>query len=99
MRISDWSSDVCSSDLAIMIVERMHRLQMQQAGTAVRVLHRKARDHLAHPIAVRDRPAIAAKLHRHPLGPERYQFGRVAIGIMDHLPIADRKSKRLNSSH
>src|SRR3546814_9413061 len=35
MRISDWSSDVCSSDLIRLGVDRRHRLLVRPVGAAV----------------------------------------------------------------
>src|SRR3546814_4854402 len=99
MRISDWSSDVCSSDLATdyakadparSFAERRGITFRERVAEIVRQAPEKARgmfDGLRLAIGGQDRGAPAA--------PER-QRGIFA----DFKPLApDRKSTRLNSSH
>src|SRR3546814_6460261 len=98
MRISDWSSDVCSSDLLWRAAARPARGQRAVHLSAVLFRERRARRRTGRARAARrpddddrvravdpDRPA------RWPcIGPDR---GAQAV------PDADRKSTRLNSSH
>src|SRR3546814_1535475 len=95
MRISDWSSDVCSSDLPDYPHPGPHDRDDQQAGP-----------HIA-PDAARDRPRADARgvgrQARHaagegPQGPEDRK-GADQPGDADRRRGGDRKSTRLNSSH
>src|SRR3546814_5244445 len=45
MRISDWSSDVCSSDLATFLSQDPHRLKGRKLGAFAGFLKRCAREH------------------------------------------------------
>src|SRR3546814_2763971 len=98
MRISDWSSDVCSSDLgaprparfrededALLVVHE--GVGLAEIGTAGPVLHREAH----RPVVTIDRndPARAPGNLGDRIGPE----------MLDDLVERDRKSTRLNSSH
>src|SRR3546814_6840663 len=99
MRISDWSSDVCSSDL----LEAETR-EDRQAGAALDVQH----EGLGKILDADRRAALVAFLagiahvtsylqHR---GDEKLGVG--GVRIVQHLvgePALDRKSTRLNSSH
>src|SRR3546814_7800619 len=107
MRISDWSSDVCSSDLNTMVGERGLKLS---GGEKQRVAI--ARALLKQPkVMVFDEATSALDTHT-----EREiqdALGRAAEGcttlVIAHRPstvvdadeiiVLDRKSKRLNSSH
>src|SRR3546814_8588916 len=106
MRISDWSSDVCSSDLGL--VERLDLL-----GTETFDVEGVAADEVPQPLdrlGRTDQPAGAA--------PDRLALGADGVGIAawalvgkhifhavgrplldDHPDHLDRKSTRLNSSH
>src|SRR3546814_1121742 len=99
MRISDWSSDVCSSDLAWHRQRQQYLDQYLQARSAV--------DQRALLQLIGDRAEIA---HQQP-GAERDEEGRVGederqAGIEDTIGEhhggkrdEDRKSTRLTSSH
>src|SRR3546814_2546946 len=114
MRISDWSSDVCSSDLDVVLV-------VAEAALAARGKHA---DHLAcrvpdaKPLADRIGPAkqvLHDRVADDADGLARLFFGRGEIAAALDLPVlrheiivgravdarrpVDRKSTRLNSSH
>src|SRR3546814_5724380 len=86
VRISDWSSDVCSSDLVSYQVEPVHAgdKQLREDGLAMRT-------------ALVD--AVAAQ-GAHPLTfyPSFVEEDNPASGFVDGVA-PDRKSTRLNSSH
>src|SRR3546814_8425257 len=90
MRISDWSSDVCSSDLA----RDMHR-QQTRADRVVIVTQQAQRysEVLAeHGVEVPVSARIEGKLTR----------GEIVLlqgGLPEGWTVQDRKSTRLNSSH
>src|SRR3546814_4008400 len=97
MRISDWSSDVCSSDLAAQ--RMMVRNSMPLDYQAFNRFHHGGKvlaqdvEVLEHSLAVgrqkgREMPALAALL-------DAYRVYRLRDGAI----IRDRKSTRLNSSH
>src|SRR3546814_1760879 len=115
MRISDWSSDVCSSDLAFLRILGYFR----EDGV-------KAVDRIEH--AMRTGDSVSLVLPAHTLKGEARHFGALSLGdlaetiemgarrCVDHqetpeellVPVArlrsmfeqtDRKSTRLNSSH
>src|SRR3546814_2937249 len=106
MRISDWSSDVCSSDLLPQAVEQVITLGSPfsgdlRANRAWRLYERVA----GHRI---DTPPIEVRLHEKP--PQRTVAlwsrldGIVSAHTSRGLPgevdeAVDRKSTRLNSSH
>src|SRR3546814_4512545 len=102
MRISDWSSDVCSSDLTACAAER--RADPAAAGDQ---LERPSADFLAGSGDAddgRDAPAAMRAFER--LSHEvrvAYAFEavvRAATGQLDQMrDQIDRKSTRLNSSH
>src|SRR3546814_7116106 len=88
MRISDWSSDVCSSDL------------VEQAGRPFRLADEPqplglfADEHVAADAVARHQPGARLPHRLKPLEPQlqpQRQFLRAGFG--------DRKSTRLNSSH
>src|SRR3546814_4447428 len=111
MRISDWSSDVCSSDLED---AQDHRPTHQKAGQEERGLSAedgpaKAVDDADNRVQVveqaplwrdhtgteADRRNVKSELHN-----ERHDIAKVAeADIQRGNPQADRKSTRLNSSH
>src|SRR3546814_7735267 len=91
MRISDWSSDVCSSDLADLVVA-VARVAVRAAGALQDRQHQRLDAGLAVAAGDGDHPGGAGVLHR------RGERGQRALGVGDqHL--RDRKSTRLNSSH
>src|SRR3546814_9294431 len=107
MRISDWSSDVCSSDLLIGVLggEALHqRLRIGEADILARktgespqdVERLLARDeHPREPIERRLRVRPAQRLME-----RRDQIVMaVAALVIDRHPAIDRKSTRMNSSH
>src|SRR3546814_10202922 len=101
MRISDWSSDVCSSDLEVVGAEVVGQVQFCRGagrdadGGAVEF--RK----LAHAEALLHQKALAV-VHVD-TNPVELQLGVSRIGpgggAGQHVNAADRKSTRLNSSH
>src|SRR3546814_9732647 len=105
MRISDWSSDVCSSDLADIVPAADYGLAMAMAGDApegVRILSEMIHDPAA---TARTRQNLA---YAYALA-GRWKDARMMAGF-DLDPLAanqritqwaqkDRKSTRLNSSH
>src|SRR3546814_5520059 len=101
MRISDWSSDVCSSDLPLERVERIERLARRERvgidarqGFAQRVL--RGGGHFGE----------RRGEQRQVVEPRRQSTGLLAPGfeLCEHrlgalYDTGDRKSTRLNSSH
>src|SRR3546814_2441062 len=102
MRISDWSSDLCSSDLAVFVIVAVQLLDLPVAPAAIMavlalivacvvVLMSKPRTRPG--LAAGERPAALVPLHS----------GRIAeYGVLAAPLVAlgvDRKSTRLNSSH
>src|SRR3546814_8966793 len=84
MRISDWSSDVCSSDLAADGLGRLkHGLCVQQRAAAPD--HRAQRQHRLLDVAGDGQLAL--------------QFLPRRAHLLDLQQLLDRKSTRLNSSH
>src|SRR3546814_8674189 len=107
MRISDWSSDVCSSDLAVARSDdaRAALDAAYSAGLFLNVTdredghyryHRLFRETVLGRLTDRD-PARAAELHRRA---SRY-FAETGdlLEAIEHAHLRDRKSPRLNSSH
>src|SRR3546814_1107871 len=100
MRISDWSSDVCSSDLGRGRADRPHQRAARRLTMSRRRHHERKPD------------AAPADVDRKPGGPldpfailveyERKSLAHVA-GLPEQLDAPglwrDRKSTRLNSSH
>src|SRR3546814_7316636 len=97
MRISDWNSDVCSSDLG-----RLHFLRMDLDGRAIAMLvnFRHGEGAFSFKIAFdealgRFSPGVLIEIAN-----LQAVLGDPAIGWMDSCRLAiDRKSTRLNSSH
>src|SRR3546814_3589538 len=110
MRISDWSSDVCSSDLGPVIVDAQH-----DRPPVLEVRHAYERRHLQGrmgggqrilvvELTIRGQPRM--KPRAIPGGDARLVISVVFLGIVPdaaHLVgfpyLVDRKSTRLNSSH
>src|SRR3546814_8061027 len=102
MRISDWSSDVCSSDLG---VAAMHQIHL--AGDIGQVQGFFDRGIAAadyrHVLITEEKP-VAGSTGRHALALEGFLRGQAKIfgggASGDNQGVAgDRKSTRLNSSH
>src|SRR3546814_1339554 len=100
MRISDWSSDVCSSDLAViggLAVLRRKLLRIGRPGKSLRPDADTDRRDLVEPPANLGMQA----LRRLRQGLERI-LDRVCLEAHARHPafaVEDRKSTRLNSSH
>src|SRR3546814_8323000 len=103
MRISDWSSDVCSSDLA---EKRLFHLRKRQADDALRLSEREADRQTFQPadehrfdarrLAREFEPFQARQqlLHQNP-----HLHPREMLAEANVCAEADRTSTRLNSSH
>src|SRR3546814_14656749 len=83
MRISDWSSDVCSSDLDPAILKRM---------AAVRAALRQARERLDEAVAVAAASAPAPEAER---GSEQWVDNQVTLSRMLAAQGAGRAEERL----
>src|SRR3546814_1770975 len=101
MRISDWSSDVCSSDLGFSVLEQpevtvTYEQRIERGGK------REAR--LAYASRGLDLAEAQARLRRLELA-QQVQRAFIDVQIADQLVwiserrLEDRKSTRLNSSH
>src|SRR3546814_9999648 len=98
MRISDWSSDVCSSDLRLarlVVVERLASIAHLALGAAQRPrdLAQRAAE-LAHQVA-----ELAAELLLALRVGVVGALLTLALALLAVLLRADRKSTRLHSSH
>src|SRR3546814_1071890 len=94
MRISDWSSDVCSSDLTLIVAPMQHRQDL----VLIDALERDHVDLDRQPGRPRRRQPLQ---HRPDVAVPRYMretFGVQAVQADIDAP-EDRKSTRLNSSH
>src|SRR3546814_2137094 len=105
MRISDWSSDVCSSDLIRRAVEAQPNLTIFQSAVDDLLIepdgsgNDRVRGALTNTGLRFEAPAVvltagtflAGRIH---VGQTQYAGGR-----MGDPPATDRKSTRLNSSH
>src|SRR3546814_7451426 len=112
MRISDWSSDVCSSDLGHCLPARPHRRRDVARAPGARVWRGgRAMTHLTRvtlTCAV-DRPTVWLRFgwpmheddpdgcHRHVYFRPGAVFARVERATPDRRQLSDRKSTRLNS--
>src|SRR3546814_10108036 len=105
MRISDWSSDVCSSDLAVVDFghflreQLLHELAVRAAEEDLRAaaFAAHAGNDRAHPVA--DAKHLARDLlvaADHAFRPAQVDDDMAKLHPLHH---ADRKSTRLNSSH
>src|SRR3546814_1422694 len=101
MRISDWSSDVCSSDLHDLLSRLERRVAFEQRQPALGLAEEmRARDDLLarvaallHAVGVQ---AFERELLRRPFLDLRLRKSRQAMGKVERR---DGKSTRLNSSH
>src|SRR3546814_3598936 len=97
MRISDWSSDVCSSDL-LALPDRLAQTLAERLALAGELGAQTDRK-LAEAEAQLKRWAF------HPNGTEGFAKAEVTVGgistanLSSQTMMADRKSTRLNSSH
>src|SRR3546814_7346110 len=100
MRISDWSSDVCSSDLSVEAVGYAAHLRRVLVDVGVEQVQRDAPD-LGLPDASHERRARQVDLDADAIAGRDGHGVRVEIGVALLLPAVgrDRKSTRLNSSH
>src|SRR3546814_4904336 len=114
MRISDWSSDVCSSDLSGLVEIGMRQVGADEAGeqqlgrTEIGALEVAAMQLGATQVAARE--VAAGQLHAAEDGALAVGTAGgdpAAVGLQDHIDLGrqvgslaiDRKSTRLNSSH
>src|SRR3546814_5572941 len=97
MRISDWSSDVCSSDLEDGAIRL--GIDNDQRDVRRRQRERAVGREADRAGAIEDREPVAQKFEMHEVelgrAASRTRFG---TGVTDAAAI-DRKSTRLNSSH
>src|SRR3546814_6885763 len=99
MRISDWSSDVCSSDLLVIARIAVQRVVAVGVGIVAmeNVIARPARHVVAAGLAVEDVVIVSAG---HPVAAAAAIEDVVARAAVDGIVAReDRKSTRLNSSH
>src|SRR3546814_2789151 len=106
MRISDWSSDVCSSDL-------FHVRELPRYAACLRIKGESNTPHHARLARIRERAPLAHDLKRNcvrgGVGLEVIMQVEIvfdaakrcgpAFGQVNEQHIEDRKSTRLNSSH
>src|SRR3546814_1318999 len=83
MRISDWSSDGCSSDLGRLVVERRHRASFERGQRFVNIDDRRAR----HDPLVRDAPVAFAQPRENRVldAVERREVDMPALGRLDAI--------------
>src|SRR3546814_3346199 len=112
VRISDWSSDVCSSDLLLQIEARRDDLRFEEGAVAMILVERGARRLVLdrhQPAARRRREhgeiGIAARepvgcgCAHHPVGDRTARIDKLLQFGEFGGAVRDRKSTRLNSSH
>src|SRR3546814_5124841 len=104
MRISDWSSDVCSSDLIPVLAETTAKTGAQADGLArglgEAVLHPAqllGREPAAPPLELAG--ALVEEVVGDGIGLRRFPGGQAAELLHFLVAQLDRKSTRLNSSH
>src|SRR3546814_6222189 len=110
MRISDWSSDVCSSDLVSLDAATKVNVRMKEAGRQVELLAGRAKFDVAKDpqrpftVAAGDKLVVAVgtsfsvELIDGQVRVILYE-GQVEVRDRNSAVKADRKSTRLNSSH
>src|SRR3546814_10818816 len=107
MRISDWSSDVCSSDLILLTVHQAGLITLRDLAERMRVdrstmqevvKRMVGRDLLSRRVPPNDRRTH--ELWLGPIGGQTLARHFHAMGtLQERLLTGDRKSTRLNSSH
>src|SRR3546814_1373424 len=96
MRISDWSSDVCSSDLHLGLFEQADRAR----GVDQRQILRGRDDHRAGGLVALDHGELDVAGARRQIDDERVDVAPARVDqLFERLARQDRKSTRLNSSH
>src|SRR3546814_3196916 len=104
MRISDWSSDVCSSDLLLLIWHVAVDITKSNIAVARIIWLGKHADatpgFLKIPLRIRDPHGLAALacIVTYTPGTERSDYSEAEQLLTLHV-MEERKSKRLNSSH
>src|SRR3546814_3332469 len=107
MRISDWSSDVCSSDLATSRIPPRTSIGWSPKAVEAPIIRTckpaliiaLLAGTLAVPAAASTRPADLADYIKARAADAEGHARRAALGFAAALDAADRKSTRLNSSH
>src|SRR3546814_3258493 len=94
MRISDWSSDVCSSDLCCLRIEADHDICGEQVG---RQAERSPEDSPRGDLAPLAQVTVPLKTVTLPEGPRasRRTFDRQDIHIVVHCPLQRRRKQRV----
>src|SRR3546814_7780190 len=107
MRISDWSSDVCSSDLVLGGWHLRQRRRAEVVDVVAALLRARDAVELAHVRVARDAdhpadPLVADEVEQLGALGEVHAPGIAALLVLRARPATadrDRKSTRLNSSH
>src|SRR3546814_4539903 len=103
MRISDWSSDVCSSDLSGVDIEQIDPRLVVVIAEIGDLLLARAEARRQHEEAAIGEEAMVGAILVHDRQPLDAAVGRTALGDIDdagvEITVLDRKSTRLNSSH
>src|SRR3546814_6212956 len=102
MRISDWSSDVCSSDLHDVADNQVDALRAQdraRLGGTRRRAHCKALRLEIFAQRFADRRLVVDQQDARGVAVGHLITNSSPTGLVDRWAIADRKSTRLNSSH
>src|SRR3546814_10371214 len=106
MRISDWSSDVCSSDLVLQAGHEAGLVAALQEGT-VHLVRVAEAGHLAEPLGLARRQGSRLDDHSAPVvavlrfarPPVEHARGGHLLGEAVDFTVVKRTSTRLNSSH
>src|SRR3546814_6408766 len=98
MRISDWSSDVCSSDLFPVGYKTTGARDHRDQGGIIVGLHAAVERQFG---KARSDHGIGDAVAAHPVDATAFaQTGEGGgLGLVEGIDIGDRKSTRLNSSH
>src|SRR3546814_7283345 len=105
MRISDWSSDVCSSDLDRreyffdLIADAEEVIGVDRIDRVDRVEHQQGRLTPVQRLAADLERQLLVERQRHVPIEVCVEQLQVRADLLERLAIADRKSTRLNSSH
>src|SRR3546814_7772890 len=106
MRISDWSSDVCSSDLTVLMnddgedpVDGTIR-ELEDFRSKAHISWRPATDYTAdHLVPFLQKEAKKSPAYRKAMKMMPWVIAAVCVVAYFGLRLLDRKSTRLNSSH